>query len=483
MTANMGFQMQILLSNLFAALEPLQATVLSTERACEDTTSAGDNIKIGQKSSESEIDSVVNSSLPTGIDGHESIHAETGECEASVLTSTDQGNHVEDRSLAGLLFRPSNLSGSTITINDMIDDSSTSICSYSSRPNKPARLVNKSLSKVEYAMSVLRSYDTGDEHVLSRWQSHIAYSDNPDFEIERLLQMMEKLRKMGYCCLEAAVVSPHRSLCEPENSDNADQFRLYMNSHQHEGEDFKKISLNKDRSNNLVDYYCVDASLVCSDKPQCVVEYADNGDRFRPYMKSQGKELTGFKNQSKRRGKNKKGSGSAYGSDNVSLHEHSMESNPKTKTQGFVQLSLPEAHDWRYENTLAERDVALQSAILQSFEQGSCESNVFSGDSCSHQVHENPTCSGINGSMKAISPRSRIMNRQVQKADLSKIAMCNGNRMITKTTGGAEAKLSGQINVAKQVIVSMAENQSEIPPVPATKPIPPPPRDPPPLPP
>ena len=67
-------------------------------------------------------------------------------------------------------------------------------------------------------------------------------------------------------------------------------------------------------------------------------------------MKSQGKELTGFKNQSKRRGKNKKGSGSAYGSDNVSLHEHSMESNPKTKTQGFIQQSLPQAHDWCYES-------------------------------------------------------------------------------------------------------------------------------------
>ena len=93
MTAIMGFQVQILLSNLFAALEPLQATVLSTERACEDITSAGDNVKIGQKSSESGTDSGVNSSLPAGIDGHESIHAETGECEASVLSSTDQRNH------------------------------------------------------------------------------------------------------------------------------------------------------------------------------------------------------------------------------------------------------------------------------------------------------------------------------------------------------------------------------------------------------
>ena len=73
----MGFQMQILLSNLFAALEPLQATVLSTERACEDTTSAGDNIKIGQKSSESEIDSVVNSSLPTGIQRAQVLHHAT----------------------------------------------------------------------------------------------------------------------------------------------------------------------------------------------------------------------------------------------------------------------------------------------------------------------------------------------------------------------------------------------------------------------
>ena len=53
----------------------------------------GDNVKITQKSSESKIDFRVNSSLPTGIDGHESIHAETGECEASVLSSTDQRNH------------------------------------------------------------------------------------------------------------------------------------------------------------------------------------------------------------------------------------------------------------------------------------------------------------------------------------------------------------------------------------------------------
>ena len=404
MTANMGFQVQILLSNLFAALEPLQATVLSTERACEDTTSAGDNVKIGQKSSESGIDSGVNSSLPTGIDGHESIHAETGECEASVLSSTDQGNHDEDRALARVGSRPSNLSGSTITINDMIDDSSSSICAYAARPNKPAKLVNKSMSKVEYAMSILSSYDTGDENILSRWQSHIDCSDNPDFEIKRLLQMMGKLRKMGYCCLEAAVVSPNKPpQYKPQNSDNADQFVLCMNSVQHEGKDSMDISLNEDRSKNLVDYYCVDASLVCPDKPQCVAEHADNGERFRPYMKSQEKELTGFKNQNKRRGKNRKRFGSAYGLDDVSLRDHSRESNPKTKTQGFIQQSLPQVHDWCYEDTLAERDVALQCAILQSLEQESCQSNVLSSHSCSHQVHENPTYSGINGSMKAIS--------------------------------------------------------------------------------
>ena len=143
---------------------------------------------------------------------------------------------------------------------------------------------------------------------------------------------------------------PHKLLFEPENSDNADQFLFCMNSLQHEGKDSMDISLNEDRSKNLVDYYCVDASLVSPDKPQCVAEYADNGERFRPYMKSQEKELTGFKNQNKRRGKNRKRSASAYGLDDVSLHDHSRESNPKTKTQGFIQQSLPQAHDWCYES-------------------------------------------------------------------------------------------------------------------------------------
>ena len=215
------FQIQILLSSLFAAVMCLQSTAESTNQECGVSSA---------------IDSTRNlevNPLGTGNDNESTIR-ESDISSATNLVSTNQHTHNgnESGSLMNIsLFTAIGDTDSGPTDNvQKVDDSSrvsehvhsdyvveendlednlenilAETCdSFPTFRRRNTKVVNKSMSKAESALARLKGYETGDGEIWSKWETRITNSACPEQETIRLIQMVEKLRAMGYCCVDVA---------------------------------------------------------------------------------------------------------------------------------------------------------------------------------------------------------------------------------------------------------------------------------------
>ena len=215
------FQIQILLSSLFAAITCLQSTAASTNQECESSSAidiprnleanplgtGNDNESTIHESDTSSATNVVGNWQHTqngsgnGNLTNVSLFAEIGGMDSG---STDSTQKVICSSRAS----EHNQSVYLVEENAFPDDIANTLAETPYNPptfqRKNTKVVNKSMSKAESALARLKGYETGDGEILSKWEAHITNSACPELETVRLIQMVEKLCAMGYCCVDVA---------------------------------------------------------------------------------------------------------------------------------------------------------------------------------------------------------------------------------------------------------------------------------------
>ena len=225
------FQIQILLSSLLAAIGCLQsiAELSNQESEVSSAIDIATNLEAKPAGIGNDNESTIHQSDVSSaayVISHwqhredrssscnqtkASTYAENGDIDSSSTESTVKESH---NSCASQHDRPVDLMEQSGSAHNIQNNPVESPYSLPTTQRKGAKVVNKSMTKAESALARLKAYETGDGEIQSKWQTHITNSACPQLETIRLIQMVEKLRAMGYCCVNEESKSHNKRNCK-----------------------------------------------------------------------------------------------------------------------------------------------------------------------------------------------------------------------------------------------------------------------------